>query len=149
MFVVFDLDGTLANCEHRLHHIKGDEKPTPAQWDVFFAACEDDDPIYHTVEILKALRRQGSGIHVEIWSARSDQVREQTERWFYQRCDISPATLPIRMRRKGDHRNDDILKAEWIAEFGKPDLVFEDRARVVKMWRQMGVPCFQVADGEF
>jgi len=27
--------------------------------------------------------------------------------------------------------------------------VFDDRDRVVKMWRDVGVTCFQVADGEF
>ena len=144
MFVVFDLDGTLANCEHRLHHITGGEKPTSAQWDAFFADCEGDSPIEHTVAVALALMVDGH--RVEIWSARSDQVRAETETWLVETCRIGP---PIRMRQKGDHRNDDILKAEWIAEHGRPDLVFEDRARVVKMWRSMGVPCFQVADGDF
>lgn len=144
MFVVFDLDGTLANCEHRLHHIKGDEKPTPEQWDAFFDACHDDEPIQHTIEVLKALKNAGH--RVEIWSARSDQVVEKT--WHWIGWNVRPA-LTVRLRRKGDHRDDDKLKAEWIAEHGKPDLVFEDRARVVKMWRDMGVPCFQVAAGDF
>lgn len=143
MFVVFDLDGTLADCEHRLHHIK---KPNlgPADWDIFFAACGEDSPIEHAINVAHALHKVG--FHVEIWSARSDQVRSETEEWLDRHC---LQLLPLRMRRAGDHRNDDILKAEWIAEHGKPDLVFEDRARVVKMWRDMGVPCFQVAAGDF
>lgn len=143
MFVVFDLDGTLADCEHRLHHIKGSEKPTPEQWDAFFAACADDKPIEHVLEILRILDE--SNHDVEIWSARSDQVRTETQRWL----STQGFEGVLRMRKQGDHRNDDILKAEWIAKHGKPDLVFEDRARVVKMWRDMGVPCFQVAAGEF
>lgn len=144
MFVVFDLDGTLANCEHRLHHIKGDEKPTPEQWDAFFAACDGDEPILPAISVLVALHKIGHD--VAIWSARSDQARTETSKWLHWH---GVPGIPLVMRRKGDHRNDDILKAEWIAEFGKPDLVFEDRARVVKMWRSMGIPCFQVADGEF
>ena len=144
MFVVFDLDGTLANCEHCLHHIKGDEKPTPEQWDAFFAACGDDKPIPHTIEVLKALR--SAGHRVEIWSARSDQVAGKTWHWTGAHVVLG---MVVRLRKKGDHRNDDILKAEWIAEHGKPDLVFEDRERVVRMWRQMSVPCFQVAEGAF
>lgn len=38
MFVVFDLDGTLADGDHRLHHITGETK----DWRAFFAACGDD-----------------------------------------------------------------------------------------------------------
>jgi len=150
MFVVFDLDGTLADCEHRLHHIKGESKPTPAQWDAFFEACDMDAPIPHALATLEAFVNVGRMHRVEIWSARSDQVRDKTENWLADHIGHRfERVLTLRMRRQGDHRNDDILKAEWIAEHGKPDLVFEDRARVVKMWRQMGVPCFQVADGEF
>ena len=147
MFVVFDLDGTLADCEHRLHHIK---KPnlSPADWDMFFALCGEDLPIPHVIQTFEAFKTAGH--HVEIWSARSDQVRQETAEWleayFVPSCYRGTA---LRMRKQGDHRNDDILKAEWIAEHGKPDLVFEDRARVVKMWRDMGVPCFQVAAGDF
>ena len=29
------------------------------------------------------------------------------------------------------------------------DLAFDDRDRVVAMWREEGVPCFQVAPGDF
>ena len=42
MFVVFDLDGTLADCEHRLHHIDRhfdrDGMKTKPDWRAFFAA---------------------------------------------------------------------------------------------------------------
>jgi hypothetical protein len=31
----------------------------------------------------------------------------------------------------------------------KPDLIFEDRASVVAMWRSQGVVCAQVAPGDF
>jgi FMN phosphatase YigB (HAD superfamily) len=143
MFVVFDLDGTLADCEHRLHHIQGDEKRSPEQWDAFFEACPKDSPITHTISVLKALVRAEH--RVEIWSARSDQVRRQTEDWL---CAYG-VFVPLRMRRAGDHRDDDSLKCEWVNAHGFPNLVFEDRARVVKMWRAMGVPCFHVAAGEF
>lgn len=34
MFIVFDLDGTLADCEHRIHHITKE----PKDWRAFFEA---------------------------------------------------------------------------------------------------------------
>jgi hypothetical protein len=30
-----------------------------------------------------------------------------------------------------------------------PTLVFDDRSRVVEMWRKNGIKCFQVAEGNF
>ena len=44
---------------------------------------------------------------------------------------------------------DDQVKGEWLQQRGKPDLVIEDRARVVHMWRKLGVNCLQIAEGEF
>lgn len=53
-----------------------------------------------------------------------------------------------------DHTPDDKLKKRWLDEMHWDDrsrivAVFEDRARVVAMWRAAGIPCFQVADGDF
>src|SRR5690606_19255438 len=37
------------------------------------------------------------------------------------------------------------LKRYWLnQEYERPDLVYDDRQRVVDMWRAEGVPCFQV-----
>ena len=38
--IIFDLDGTLALIEHRVHHITAE---TP-DWQAFYAACVDDLP---------------------------------------------------------------------------------------------------------
>lgn len=58
------------------------------------------------------------------------------------------------MRKAGDHQDDVALKRGWLAEMEPPEFarltaVFDDCARVVQMWRDAGVPCFQVAPGEF
>lgn len=67
---IFDLDGTLADCKHRLHYVKRPSSVCPrcegipflvctkcnnsgrvydrsfgADWDAFFKACVDDVPI--------------------------------------------------------------------------------------------------------
>lgn len=141
-FYVFDLDGTLADCEHRLSHIQ----KSPKDWPAFFAACAGDGPIRHTIELLHTL--SDIGHRVEIWSGRSDECRAQTEAWLND-CGIDPRRLTF-MRRAGDHRNDDDLKREFLNQSDRrPDIVFDDRARVVAMWRTEGVPCFQVAAAEF
>lgn len=139
-FYVFDLDGTLADCAHRIHHITGPEK----DWTAFFAACVDDKPIRHTLDLFIRLNRTD---RCEIWSGRSDEVATDTNRWLLRHAGYVPRH--VRMRKAGDHRPDDVIKREFLAEYGRPDIVFEDRARVVEMWRAEGIPCFQVDAGDF
>ena len=38
--VIFDIDGTLADCSHRLHHVTGDKR----DWNKFFAEMSEDPP---------------------------------------------------------------------------------------------------------
>lgn len=57
------------------------------------------------------------------------------------------------MRQKGDFRKDYIVKKEILEtirkEFGEPYFALDDRSSVVAMWRENGVPCLQVAPGDF
>jgi hypothetical protein len=57
------------------------------------------------------------------------------------------------MRRDGDHRPDDIVKREMLQQMRvdgwSPIMAFDDRNQVVEMWRANGVPCAQVASGDF
>lgn len=144
-FYVFDLDGTIADCEHRRHHIDG----TDDGWRRFFAACPDDKPIGHVIELLVLLT--GAGARIEIWSGRSEEVREETRAWLAQHH-LDPDLL-TKMRPVGDQRQDDFLKLgflrESVYEGGVPTMVFDDRNQVVAMWRREGIPCAQVAPGDF
>lgn len=140
MFVVFDLDGTLALTEHRAHFLTGPKK----DWRGFYAACPNDEPCMPVVRIAHAMIANGHDVH--IWSGRSGEVNEETVHWLTK---IGLDTIPRRLRPEGDHRPDTVLKAEWMAEDGKPDLVFEDRSSMVAMWRSHGIVCAQVAPGDF
>jgi hypothetical protein len=143
MFVVFDLDGTIALTEHRAHFL---ERPSKEKdWRSFYAACDRDQPCAPIIRTLKALL--AAGHHCEIWSGRSDEVAEKTQVWLAaQALDH----VPIRMRATGDHRADTTVKLEWLTEASrKPNLIFEDRASVVAMWREQGIVCCQVAPGDF
>ncbi|MGX1786859.1 phosphatase domain-containing protein [Bosea sp. NPDC055332] len=140
MFVVFDLDGTLADIRHRVHHVRS-ARPN---WESFFAECVDEVP---NIPVVNALRAHiFAGDRVEIWSARSDVVRLETEAWLW-RQGIDPRRL-VHMRAKGDNTPDVVLKRHWLMqlhETERPDVVYDDRQRVVDMWREEGVACFQVA----
>lgn len=140
LFVVFDLDGTLALTEHREHLVKAKD------WRAFYAACDGDAPCAPLIATANALN--SAGHRVEIWSGRSAEVRVKTEAWLKPHGILG--ALPLKMRPEGDHRPDTALKGEWLAgAVRKPDLVFEDRASMVEMWRSHGIVCAQVAPGNF
>ena len=139
MFVVFDLDGTLADISHRLHFIQGGKR----DWDSFFKACVDDVEVTNVIEALCA--HSFAGHKVEIWSARSDVVRDETKQWL-DSIGISPELL-VHMRAEGDTTPDVELKRSWLhalAPDERPNVVYDDRQSVVDMWREEGVSCFQV-----
>ena len=57
------------------------------------------------------------------------------------------------MRQAGDNRDDRIVKREIYEREIKGRynvrFVLDDRNKVVALWRDLGLPCFQVADGDF
>ena len=144
---IFDLDGTLALLEHRLHLI--DKSKGNPDWQAFFAACDKDEPCWPVLITLNALRVAGA----EVWvlSGRSDEVRDKTEAWLQRHLGYVP---PLTMREAGDTRHDDLVKREMYDRMLEEDrrrliAVFDDRDRVVALWRSLGIACFQVAPGDF
>src|SRR5262245_38659953 len=130
MFYVFDLDGTLADCRHRLPLILEQE---PKDWDKFFELCPLDKPILPLVRVLQSLAIKDHTI--EIWSGRPERTRYATEDWCRRHGIFFDALL---LREDDDRRNDDALKMEWLDRLHEtewPDCVFEDRSRIVHAWR--------------
>ena len=143
---IFDIDGTIADCSHRLHFIAGEHK----DWDAFYTACKNDRAIPDTVMLLKML----SIFNCDILfiTGRPEYTREQTRQWLLNVVDYN--TDPrIKMRKDGDHRPDYVAKREIYEQEIKDKYdvvgVFEDRDSCVKMWRELGLTCFQVADGSY
>ena len=83
-------------------------------------------------------------------SGREDNCKEMTEEWLKKHR--VPYDL-IYMRKTGDFRKDAIVKKEIYENYIKPkyDVLFclDDRNQVVDMWRENGVKCLQVQDGDF
>lgn len=145
-FVVFDLDGTLADIRHRLRYIKND----PVDWEGFFRACVDDTVIEPNLKVLKNLIRGNAGFLIVILSGRNDMVQDETVMW------LNHNRIPfdfLLMRPDGDRRPDEVLKKEMAENFGLNPFntlgIFDDRKRVVDMWRREGFHVWHVADGNF
>lgn len=136
--VVIDLDGTLANLDHRLPFVK-QEKP---DWDAFYAACTHDTINAWCYHLIRAL--VGNGNAVKIVSARSKQVEDKTKAWLKAQY-IPEAVELIMLREEGDYTPDDDLKMKWLSQQNKAEILFvvDDRQRVVDMWRKEGLVCLQ------
>lgn len=157
--IAFDLDGTLSDLQNRLHHIQDlTASATRAEkekaYRAFFADCGNDTPIHHAKIIWDCL--VNNGYDLCIVTGRSDEVRQETVNWLVEHgffANEGIAEQYLYMRSEGDRRPDSIAKAELmdqaVADWGHCDLVFEDRASVVALWRERGIPCYQVAPGDF
>lgn len=149
---IFDLDGTLALIEHR-RPILGEA--TRDRWLRFFDACDRDAPNTPVIATMEQLRR--SGAEVWIFSGRSDVVRAKTVAWLARHTSFTEEELDgplLTMREASDTTADDLLKRRWLDAMLLDDrqrlvAAFDDRERVVQMWRASGVACFQVAGGSF
>jgi len=139
--IIFDLDGTLADATHRLHHIKA----KPPNWDAFFAECDSDPVIEPIRELAQSLSAQG--YKIILVSGRSAKVREQTETWLFQ---YGVPYQDLHMRAEGDYRQDFIVKSEILdailAEGNEIAFVVDDRPNVVAMWRERGLTCLHCRD---
>jgi len=141
MLIVFDIDGTLANIEHRLDYVRS----KPKNWKAFDAGIPNDVVNPNVAEVFDAMIMAGH--NVILASGRSERSRIATQDWL--RKNGFSMYQKLYMRAADDFRSDDIVKQEILDEiiddYGrKPDMVFDDRPRVVRMWRDNGIFVFNV-----
>jgi predicted ATPase len=142
--IVFDIDGTLANIEHRRAFVA----TKPKNWKAFNAGIVNDTPHEDIVWLAQSF---DNGLNkIVLCSGRGEEHRIVTEK---QMRDFDVPFNALYMRPAKDHRPDDIIKVELLqqirSEFGKPFLWFDDRNRVVDAIRAEGVRVLQVAPGDF
>ena len=146
--VIFDLDGTLALIDkRRALAAKANGK---INWKTFFAPenIQLDEPNVPVIEMAKVLKAQGHS--VVIFSGRDSISRTETIAWLNQ---FGVPFDVLKMRPEGSFTPDDVLKQDWLDQLfpDKSDVlcIFDDRDKVVKMWRDNGITCFQVNYGNF
>lgn len=142
--VIFDIDGTLADASHRLHHVRGGKR----DWSAFFAAMGDDPVVEPIRDLLHIIYDdQGDDNEIVLCSGRPENYRDVTEAWLARQA-IDYAKLY--MRPEGDTGPDHVVKAQLLAgmrEDGfEPWLAIDDRPSIVAMWRENGITCLQCRD---
>ena len=170
--VIFDLDGTLALIDKR-RALAGvtpgaPQKENPKMdWDVFFDPdnIKLDDPNPPVIKLAQMFK--ADGFKIVIFSGRNDRGFFATKDWLkihnvpfdllvlrpdkfqdqsWPIADGNPATPDMRFMP------DEILKKKMLDTFVDINdvfLVVDDRDKVVKMWRDLGLNTFQVAPGDF
>lgn len=143
--IVFDIDGTLANVEHRRHWVAS----KPKNWPAFNAGMVNDTPNADIVWLLDSLRSQPD-TRIVICSGRDSEHRAVTEAWLNQHVGAYDA---LYMRAERDYRPDSIVKVELLEQitrdFAVPWLWVDDRQQVVDAIRAQGIRVLQVAPGDF
>jgi len=130
---IVDIDGTIA--------LKGDRAPYG------FDKVEEDKPNEAIIDIICSLTSGFANMTGLIFvTGRPEACKESTTRWLSLHVDYSPILF---MRPDGDNTPDDELKKRIYQEEIEPHYnvlaVFDDRDKVVKMWRSLGLTCLQVA----
>lgn len=138
-YIVVDIDGTVA-----LH---GDERGH-----FEYGKVGGDKPNIPIIKLVQALR-WACGYGVIFVSGREDSCRDITVEWLYNNfMQDDWLAYELYMRKTGDWRKDSIIKREiYDAYLSDKEIayVLEDRNQVVQMWRELGLTCLQVADGNF
>ena len=168
--IIFDVEGTLFDLDHRLHFIQSEQK----DWEAFYAASVLDKPVLPMIDLCGNLLNFVSLLD---WGKTSEIDPELLEPLFgnvafvsdtpeYYRSElytalawnvlgeeapktsIFPPSSSLYMRKDGDDRPEADVKKDILDEIRAKGysvlFVFEARDKVAKIWRDNGVKCFSL-----
>lgn len=142
-FVICDVDGTVADCNHRRHFLDGEKK----DWKGFFSQMYNDTPIELIINMVNQYKQHG--YEIIFVSARPEDYRVATELWLKEFIPFEYTTLI--MREKNDSRQDTEVKQDIYDKYFKDkyeiETVFDDRPSVIRMWKENGLNVTDVGDG--
>ena len=135
--IIVDIDGTIANIDHRLHHIR----KNPKNWRGFFSEIRYDEPRWDVLyEVVNQAEKENAGI-VYV-SARPEQYRTETEKWLKEHIHHTYKYKTLIMRHDSDKRKDELVKKDILNRYFKRDriiAVYDDRLSVIRMWESEGL----------
>ncbi|WP_173155950.1 phosphatase domain-containing protein [Phytohabitans suffuscus] len=133
--VLVDIDGTVA--------LIGDRSPYDMR------RVGDDQPHHAVIAAVRAMHAAGHAI--VYCTGRDESARAATEQWLDRHVGVPYEAL--HMRDLYDSRRDAVVKRDIFEREIRDHFhvvgVFDDRMQVVKMWRDLGLTVFQVAEGDF
>lgn len=141
--IVIDLDGTLSDCNYRRHLVTGKHRDYAA-----FHAQLESDPVNEWCARLMGCMHI-SGYMITIVSARPKSCEKKTLAWL-EKNKIKFDSLNL-LRVDGSDTPDQEIKVNWARNYGVENILFwvDDRAKVVKPIRDLGVTVLHCAEGAY
>lgn len=144
MDIIFDVDGTLMDIEHRRHFVT----QRPKDFKSFREHTKFDTRKEDVFAIADSLQAQGHRILIS-----TGRIKSEHDITVKQIRDGGIDFEKIYMRSDTDYRPDDELKEGYLEKMRRdgytPTIAFDDRQRVVDMFRSKGLTVFQVDEGDF
>jgi hypothetical protein len=149
MDYLVDIDGTVADCQHRMPFIKS----KPKNYNAFYKACSLDTPMRAMTALVASL--DAAGHRIVFCTGRPEKTRQDTVLWLIGHVFSgmrAPEQIVLYMREDADYRQDTLVKAELldriIADGYNPAMAFDDRPRVCDMWKERGILVARIGDME-
>ena len=147
MVVIFDIDGTLADCSQRIQYAQSKE------WDELHSRCLDDNVIVNIADLMMEL---STNYEIILLTGRPEKYRFMTEQWL-ELCGLDEFYDELIMRPDGDWLSDGKMKINALEDhFGDQQavldsvwLVIDDRDSVVEALRNYGLTVLQPAVGGY
>lgn len=145
--VIFDIDGTLSDCSHRLQFAQ------TKQWDEFHRLCLEDPVIVNVADLM---RLSGVIADVILLTGRPEKFRHVTLEWL-KLSKLDGHYDELLMRPDDDWTQDSLMKINALErKFGSKENVLEkvwfvvdDRDSVVEGLRNYGLTVLQPATGGY
>lgn len=118
MIILCDIDGVLANCEHRLKYLR------ERDYDSFYSIeMANDTTIDSGIKLLRALKSFDHNPKVFFITGRPERTRSITKLWVENCAGFTiPGKGHLIMRKDGDHRPSPAVKVEQIKSVLNPEL---------------------------
>lgn len=135
---IFDVDGTLANVDPYLHHVRGSNR----DYDAFHEASIDALP---NVEVVEMLNNAVADQHaILVVTSRKDKWRGLTSMWLAKNNLRSHALF---MRADEDNRPDYEVKKDILHKINNHWKVLhavDDNPSVLQLWQEHGIPTTKI-----
>jgi uncharacterized HAD superfamily protein len=150
MDIIFDIDGTLYDHNHRLKYLF----TNPPDWERFKSDIHLDTKISEINDVLISLHKEHRIIFCTGRDRSLEEITISQILKLYEKSSIyiNKSKILLYMRSVNDMRQDDAVKLDLLKDMQNdgldPKVVFEDRKSVVNMWRKKGLICLQVAEND-
>ena len=157
-YTIFDIDGVLADCSHRLKYIQGEDK----DYDKFYSDEEilKDKVLKNGQMLFNAISHSISEnyrnkffygktnefnkVQIAFITGRNESCRITTEEWFWD--NIANVAINLYMRPENDYRPAHEVKEILIEKhigFENILFAFDDDDEINEMYKKHGVMCYK------